>query len=61
MRKAPVHSGLLGRRLFCTPEGIEVGALKETFTAYADAHPEQLERTASSPVIDAYRAAYPCD
>ena len=48
-------------RLFCMPEGIEVGALKEAFTAYADAHPEQLERTASSLVIDAHQAPCPCD
>ena len=55
------HAGLLGKRLFCTPEGIEVGALKEAFTAFADAHADELDRTASSLVIDAYRVSFPCD
>lgn len=53
-------SGLLAEKRFCTPEGIEVGVLKEAFLTFAESNPETLHRTASSLVIDAYRIAFPC-
>lgn len=54
------HSGLLAEKRFCTPDGIEVGSLKQAFLDYAGANPGILHRTASSLVIDAYRIAFPC-
>ena len=54
------HAGLLSAKSFCTPDGIEVGVLKEAFLTYAGNHPEILHRTASSLVVDAYRIAFPC-
>ncbi len=56
-----VHAGLLTGKSFCLPEGVEVGALKEAFLTYAGARPENLHRTASSLVIDAFRIAFPCN
>ena len=54
------HSGVLTEKSFCTPEGVEVGVLKEAFLTYAATRPELLQRTASSLAIDAYRIAFPC-
>jgi hypothetical protein len=54
------YSGALGDKQFCTPEGVEVGVLKEAFLTYASNRPGDLHRTASSLVIDAYRIAFPC-
>lgn len=56
-----VHASLLSKKYFCTPEGVEVGVLKEAFLTYAVAHPENLRRTASSLVIDAFRLTFPCE
>jgi len=55
------YSGLLPTKRFCTPEGAEVGVLKEAFMTYASTHPENLQRTASSLVIDAFGIAFPCN
>ena len=43
------HSRLLAEQRYCTPEGIEVGALKKALLTSAGAHPEILHRTASKP------------
>jgi len=56
-----VHAGSMPKKVFCTPDGVEVGVLKEAFLTYAVAHPEELQRTASSLVIDAFRLAFPCE
>jgi len=55
------YAGLLTAKRFCPPDGVEVGVLKDAFLAYAGARPENLHRTASSLVIDAFRIAFPCN
>lgn len=55
------YAGALGAKQFCTPDGVEVGVLKEAFLTYAGHRSDELHRTASSLVIDAYRIAFPCN
>ena len=55
------YSGLLPDRHFCTPDGVEVGVLKDIFLSYAREQPQDLKRTASSLVIDAFSIAFPCN
>ena len=54
-------SAALAEKQFCTPDGVEVGVLKDAFLTYAGNRPAELHRTASSLVIDAYRIAFPCN
>ena len=44
----------------CQPKGVSVGQIKRVVVKYLEAKPERLHSAASSLVINALKAAFPC-
>lgn len=47
-------------KLICMPGDISMDRLREVFSEYANANPEELDEVASATVIAAFLGAYPC-
>ena len=56
-----VESGVISEPQFCKPPKVTLDKLKSVITAYMDANPDDLDKTASGNVLNAFAQAFPCE
>lgn len=55
-----MYSDALGKRLYCMPDQVTAGQIKDIFVAYVQRHPEMRHLGAQSLIASAMIEAFPC-
>jgi len=55
-----LQESIYGKRIFCAPEGVNLGQVKKIVEKYFNDHPEKMHRESTYLINDSLREAFPC-